>query len=340
MRIIMTGKIILEAVTVDFNLNISSISSDKKAIPIDKNRVYDVMIIGGGPAALTAAVYCMRKGVSTGLIAGDIGGQLSETSSIENYLGFKYIEGVALVEKFADHVKQFDIGLGEGLKVKSIKYDDVKQIIIENGDIYKARTIIIASGSSWRKLNVPGEKELAGKGVAYCAICDAPLFAGKEVAVVGGGNSGIEAAIDLAKIANRVTIIQFLEKLTADIILQNSLKKFKNIEIFYEHEVKAIKGVDRVSSILIVNRKNGEIMEITTNGVFIEIGLIPNSDMVKGLVDLNEAGEIIVDYACRTSRAGIFAAGDVTSVPFKQVIIAAGEGSKAALSACDYLLKS
>jgi len=324
---------------MELNFNLSVMPQDSRALPLDPDVIYDVLIIGGGPASMTAAVYCMRKGVTTGLVTTGIGGQVAETSVVENYLGYTYIEGIELVDKFREHVKQFEIGFGEGIIVEQIVNERIKKAVLDNGLTLHARTLIISTGKSPRRLNVPGERELAGKGVAYCSICDAPLFKGKKVAVVGGGNSGIESAIDLARVAEHVTIIQFLDKLTADKILIDSLNGFSNLNIIYEHEVSEIHGNNKVESITVNSRKNGTTAGIELDGIFIEIGLIPNSGLVKGIVDLNEFGEIQIDCSCKTSVPGIFAAGDVTSVPYKQIIIAGGEGAKAALSACDYLLR-
>ncbi len=324
---------------MEFKLNIGPSDSGERVLPMAEDVLYDVIIVGGGPAAQTAAVYCMRKGVSTGLITMDFGGQLSDTSDIENYMGYRYITGVELASKFREQVRQFEIAVLEGKKAVSIEDGREKTVRLEDGSAFKARTLIVTTGKSWRRLGVPGETELTGKGVAYCAICDAPLFAGKRVIVVGGGNSGIESAIDLAKIAEHVTVIQFLADLTADKILIDAFKAYTNTTVLYEHEVAEIKGVQQVESVIVKSRTDGSVTEIKVQGIFIEIGLVPNTSMVKDLLDLNEFGEINVDCACRTSRPGIFAAGDVSSVPFKQIIIAAGEGAKAALSACEYVLR-
>ncbi|MCU0845607.1 MAG: FAD-dependent oxidoreductase [Spirochaetes bacterium] len=324
---------------MEFKLNIGPHGTDDRVVPLKEDVLYDVIIIGGGPAALTAAVYCMRKGVSTGLVTMDFGGQLSDTSTVENYMGYSYITGVDLASKFREQVQQFEIAVVEGKKADSIEDGREKKLRLEDGSVFSARTLIITTGKSWRRLGVPGEAELTGKGVAYCAICDAPLFAGKRVVVVGGGNSGIESAIDLAKIAEHVTIIQFLAELTADKILVDAFSAFTNTTVMYEHEVVEIKGELRVESVMVKNRATGAVSELDAQGIFIEIGLIPNNALVKGLLELNEFGEINVDCACRTSLPGIFAAGDVSSVPFKQIIIAAGEGAKAALSACEYVLR-
>jgi len=323
---------------MDFNLNLGSFAADHRTVPLEAERVYEVIIVGGGPAAMTAAVYCMRKGASTGFVTKEVGGQVAETSGIENYLGYKYIEGQELVNRFSEQVKQFEIGFREGAGVSKIEAGEVKKIVIDSGESFLAKAVIVSTGNRWRKLGVPGEDRLVGKGVAYCAICDAPLFAGKKVVVVGGGNSGLEAAIDLAKVAEHVTLVQFLERLTGDSILIDKLGMFTNVDILLEHEVKEVKGDDGVTAVTVSDRKTGKARDLDVRGIFVEIGLIPNSEMVKGTVDLNERGEIAVDYACRTSAPGIFAAGDVTNVPYKQIIIAAGEGAKAALAACEYIL--
>jgi len=324
---------------MEFNLSAVSFVSEKNFTPIETGKVYDVLIIGGGPAGLTAAVYCMRKGVDTAIIIKSIGGQVAETSSVENYLGYKYINGVELVDKFKEQVIQFSIGYEEGQGVSLIEDGAVKNIILEDGRTVQSRTLIIASGKSWKKLGIPGEKKLTGHGVAYCTTCDAPLFKEKKVVIVGGGNSGVEAAIDLAGIASGVTIIQLLDELTADQILLDKLGSFGNVEMIFNSRVTEIKGDDRVEEVTVENIGTGTVSDVKTDGIFIEIGLDPNSGFAKGVVETNSSGEIIVDSRCATNRPGIFAAGDVTSVPFKQIIIAGGEGAKAALSACEYILK-
>lgn len=323
---------------MDFNLSTVSFLSEKNFTPIDTDKVYDVVIIGGGPAGLTAAVYCMRKGVDTAVIVNHIGGQVAETSSIENYMGYRYVNGVELVEKFREQVQQFSIGYDEGNAVETIEDGSIKRVMLNDGRIVKGKTLIVASGKSWRKLGVPGEQRLTGKGVAYCTICDAPLFAGKKVVVVGGGNSGVEAAVDLASVAREVVVVQILDKLTADRILQDKLSSFSNVSYIFSSSVKEILGEENVKSVIIENTDSHDITEVITDGVFVEIGLDPNSSFAKGVVEMNKYGEIVVDCACRTSVEGVFAAGDVTTVPFKQIIIAGGEGAKAALSACEYLM--
>jgi NADH-dependent peroxiredoxin subunit F len=325
---------------MEFNISAGSFPTERKFEPLDAKKIYDVLILGGGPAGLTAAVYCMRKGVSAGMIVKEMGGQVAETTGIENYPGFRYIGGLELTDKFKEQVLQFGIGFEEGTGVASIQQGKVKKVALEDGRVFSSRAVIITTGKSWKKLNVPGEKEFSGRGVAYCSTCDAPFFEGKTVIVVGGGNSGLESAIDLAKIARKVILVQFLETLTGDKILADRLMEYRNVEILYENEVVRIMGEKSVESVTLRDRKSGREKEIQAQGIFIEIGLVPNTGFVKDILELNQTGEIIVDCACNTSSEGIFAAGDVTSVPFKQIINAGGEGAKAALSACEYILKN
>lgn len=324
---------------MDFNLNTVSFITERNFTPVDHGKIYDVLIIGGGPAGLTAAVYCMRKGADTAIIIKSIGGQVAETSSIENYPGYRYINGTELVEKFREQVVQFSIGYEEGQGVTAVEDGDVKKITLDDGRILSSRSLIIASGKSWRKLGVPGEHRLTGKGVAYCSICDAPFYAGKKVFVAGGGNSAVDAALDLAPLASEVIIVHRRDELAADKILLDKLRNFKNVSMMLSCRVTAIDGEESVREVTVENLKDRTLSRIQADGIFIEIGLDPNSGFARGVVEMNSSNEIIVDSRCATNRDGIFAAGDVTSVPFKQIIIAGGEGAKAALSACEYILK-
>ncbi|MGB2814474.1 MAG: FAD-dependent oxidoreductase [Dehalococcoidales bacterium] len=299
--------------------------------------MYDLMIIGGGPAGLAASVYAARKQLKTLLISGDIGGQINTTWGIENYLGYQFIEGPELINKFQTQVGQFPIDQKIGDKVRQLKkVSGGFEAITEVGDKYRSKTAVIATGKIPRKLNVPGETELTGRGVTYCAICDGPIFAGQKVAVVGGGNSALEAVLDLLKIAEHVNLIS-LTPLTGDQVLSSQLKGAKKLTVFLEHETKEIKGQELVAGIRIREAKSGEEKELEVGGVFIEIGLVPNSDAVKKLVRLNQWGEVPVTPRNETSVPGLYAAGDVTDVPEKQIIVAAGEGAKAALQAHRYL---
>ena len=324
---------------MDFNISLGSFVQEENFTSFDPGRTYDVIILGGGPAGLTAAVYCMRKGVSTGLILAHVGGQVAETAGIENYMGYRYINGMELVEKFREQVMQFGISYEEGVSAVSITDGDIKKVELDDGRVFSSRAVIIATGKTPRRLNVPGELEFTGRGVAYCSTCDAPLFGGKRVVVAGGGNSAAEAVIDLLKVASHVTMVQFLDRLTADAVLVRKIESNDNLDVLYEHEILEVKGDTGVTGIRVRNRITEEERDIVSDGIFVEIGLSPNSEFVKDLLELNQTGEILVDCACRTSVPGIFAAGDVTTVPFKQIIVAGGEGAKAALSACDYIFK-
>ena len=326
---------------MDLNLNLGILDDKFNTADLKEDKVYDVFIVGGGPAAITAAIYSARKGLCTALAAKNLGGQISETRSIENYLGFDYIESEDLISKFIKQLKQFNIAIREEVevtKVESIE-DAVKKIHLSNGQIFTSRTVIIATGSKWRRLNIPGEDKFIGQGVAFCTICDGPFYRGRDVVVVGGGNSGIEAAMDLVNIVNKLTIIEFQEELKADKILIDKMNKFCHCNILTSSLITEIRGEDRIKEIVIKNRKTNEDTIMPVDGVFVEIGLTPNSDFVKTLVDTNQTGEIIVNSSCCTSVPGIFAAGDVTCVPYKQVSIASGEGAKAALAANNYLRK-
>jgi alkyl hydroperoxide reductase subunit F len=301
--------------------------------------MYELIIIGGGPAGMTAAVYAARKKINTLLISGNIGGQGLTTWLVENYMGYQFIEGRELMQKFEEQVKQFptDVKVEVGRRAERLsRVDGGFEVRTDKGETYQAKAVIVATGKRPRQLNVPGEKELLGRGVTYCAICDGPLFADVKVAVIGGGNSALEAADDMVKIADHVYLIS-LTPLTGDQILVDKVKGANNLTIFLEHEVLEIKGKNSVERIRIRDLKSKKERELEVGGIFIEIGLIPNSDLVKELVTLNRLGEIKVDCGSETGVPGFFAAGDVTSVPDKQIVVAAGEGAKAALQAHRYL---
>lgn len=299
--------------------------------------MYELMIVGGGSAGLAAAVYAARKKLETLLISADIGGQVNWTLGIENYMGYQFIEGPELIDKFQTQVSQYPIDQKIGYKVSRLeKIEGGFEAITETGERYQARTVIFATGKSPRKLNVPGEAELTGRGVTYCAICDGPVFAGQRVAVVGGGNSALEAALDMVKIAEHVDLVS-LTPLTGDAILIDKLSDAKNLSIFTEYQTEKIEGEKLVSGIQIKELKTAKTKQLKVTGVFIEIGLVPNSEAVKGLIELNERGEVPINCSCETAIPGLYAAGDVTNVPEKQIVVAAGEGAKAALQAHRYL---
>ena len=299
--------------------------------------MYDLMIIGGGPAGLTASVYAARKRLETLLVSGDIGGQMNWTMGIENYLGYQFIEAPELIDKFQTQVSQYPIDQKIGSKVSRLEQiEGGFEAITEASDRYQSRVVVLATGKSPKKLNVPGEAEFTARGVTYCAVCDGPIFAEQRVAVVGGGNSALEAALDMVKIAEHVDLVS-VTPLTGDAILIEKLTDAKNLSLFTEHETEKIEGQDFVQGMQIKDLKSGEVKQLEVTGVFIEIGLMPNSASVSKLLQLNEWGEVPVNCACETAVPGLFAAGDVTTVPEKQIIIAAGEGATAVLGAHHYL---
>jgi len=299
--------------------------------------MYELIIIGGGPAGMTAAVYAARKKLNVVLISYDIGGQVLWTAGIENYMGYQFIEGSELMQKFEEQVKQFPLDIKTGGRVSNLsRIDGGFEVRTDKGESYQAKAAIIATGKRPRQLNVSGEQKLRGRGVTYCAICDGPLFAGENVAVIGGGNSALEAADDMVKIAEHIYLVS-LTPLTGDQILIDKVKNANNLTMFLEHEVLEIKGESRVEGIRIRDLKSKQERELDVSGIFIEIGLIPNSEPFKGIVHLNRLGEIEVNCANETGVLGLFAAGDVTNVPEKQIVVAAGEGAKAALQAHRYL---
>lgn len=299
--------------------------------------MYDLMIIGAGPAGMTATVYAARKKLNTVLLSKDVGGQVNWTLGVENYMGYQFIDGAELMKKFEEQVKQFPIEVKTGQTVKSLtRIDNGFEATAADDKKYQAKAVIVASGKRPRPLNVPGQEKLRSKGVTYCSICDGPLFAGMKVAVIGGGNSALEAADDMIKIADHIYLVS-LTQLTGDQILIDRVKQAKNLTIFLEHEVLEILGEKMVEGIRIGDLKTKQEKKLEVAGIFIEIGLIPNSDFAKGVVSLNRLGEIEVNCSNETGVPGLFAAGDVTSVPEKQIVVAAGEGAKAALQAHRYL---
>lgn len=301
----------------------------------------DVTIIGAGPAGVAAAIYTARKGLKVTMVADRIGGQVKDTQDIENLISVPLTTGNALSANFETHLREYDITTKEHVSVKEISEtpDENYRIHLNTGESFATRSIILATGAKWRKLGVPGEEENIGKGVAYCPHCDGPFFKGRKVSVIGGGNSGIEAALDLSGIVEHVTVFEFADTLKADQVLINKAREKANIDIITSAATKEIKATDnKVSSIVYEDRNTGDIKELELAAVFVQIGLVPNTEFVKGFIDLNRFGEIEIDERCRTDRKGIFACGDVTTVPFKQINIAMGEGSKAALSAFEYLV--
>ena len=321
---------------------IDSSASLKEAEKISKKETYDILIVGGGPAGASAAIYSARKGIRTGIVSERFGGQVMDTLGIENFISVKATEGPKLVTALEEHVKEYEVDIMNLQRAKSIQKNDENalfEVELENGGKLKSKSVIVATGARWRELNVPGEKEFKGKGVAYCPHCDGPLFKGKHVAVIGGGNSGVEAAIDLANIVGHVTLFEFAPELKADDILQKRLYSLSNVDVILNAQTLEVLGTDKVNSMIYLDRKTNEKKTISLEGIFIQIGLLPNTDFVKNTVDLSKFGEIIIDSHGQSSLKGLFAAGDATTVPYKQIIIAMSEGAKASLGAFDYLIR-
>ncbi|MDX2219204.1 MAG: alkyl hydroperoxide reductase subunit F [Burkholderiales bacterium] len=303
---------------------------------------YDVLIVGGGPAGAAAAVYAARKGIRTGIVAERFGGQVLDTMGIENFISVKETEGPKMVAALEEHVRQYNVDIMNLQRAeKLIEGPDYLGVQLANGATLKARSVVLATGARWRQINVPGEEQYRNKGVAYCPHCDGPLFKGKRVAVIGGGNSGVEAAIDLAGIVEHVTLLEFDGKLRADAVLQDKLYSLPNVRVIVSAQTTEVTGDgSRVNGLSYKDRASGDLHHLELAGVFVQIGLLPNTEWLKGTVALSKYGEIEVDARCHTSIPGVFAAGDVTTVPYKQIIIAMGEGSKAALSAFDHLIRT
>lgn len=316
-------------------------AASRKAEELSAKEPFDVLVVGGGPAGAAAAVYAARKGIRTGVVAERFGGQVLDTMSIENFISVKETEGPRFAAALEEHVKAYDVDIMNLQRAVSLKPGKMVEIELENGAILKSRSVILATGARWREINVPGEREYRNAGVAYCPHCDGPLFKGKRVAVIGGGNSGVEAAIDLAGIVSHVTLIEFGEALRADEVLQRKLRSLPNVNIITSAQTTEIHGDGKkVNGLTYKDRVTGEEHRVELEGVFVQIGLVPNTEWLKDTVSLSRFGEIEVDVKGQTSLPGVFAAGDATTVPYKQIIIAAGEGAKAALSAFDYLIRS
>lgn len=321
---------------MDFNLDMNQFKGTTKNA-FDKTLVYDLLIVGSGPAGLSAALYAKRKGMVVGIVSNKTGGQVVDTTSVENYLGIDFATGEGLIEKFMHHVQTLNVPMLKDADVKSfVKVDSGFELTLGSKEVLRSKTLIFATGSKPRKLGVEGEDKYVGRGVAYCAICDGPLFEGRDVVVAGGGNSAVEAAIDLAKIAKTVTVIHRSE-FRADQIVIDQLKKFDNVTIYLQTQIEEIIGEQLVSGIKVLDKKSNERRTINADGVFVEIGYLPNNQLLVDQLDLNDRGEVVVNALNETSMPGVFAAGDVTDTPYKQIIVAASEGAKAALTANDYL---
>jgi alkyl hydroperoxide reductase subunit F len=332
------GRMSVEEIAAKLDTNTSARDAEK----LNAKAAYDSLIIGGGPAGASAAIYSARKGIRTGVVAQKFGGQVADTVGIENFISVKETEGPKLVMALEQHVKEYEVDVMNLQTAKALsKTGDEITITLENGAELKSKTVILSTGARWREMNVPGEQEYRGKGVAYCPHCDGPLYKGKRVAVIGGGNSGVEAAIDLAGIVNHVTLVEFDTKLRADAVLQKKMHSMPNVTVITNALSKEVLGADgKVTTLRYEDRANNQMHDIALEGIFVQIGLLPNTDWLKGVIDLSPRGEVIIDQKGETSMPGVFAAGDCTTVPFKQIIIAMGEGAKASLSAFDYLIRS
>ena len=317
-------------------------AAGREAKKLSAEAPFEVLIVGGGPAGAAAAVYAARKGIRTGVAAERFGGQVLDTMGIENFISVSHTEGPKLAQALETHVRENGVRIMNLQKAAELNREgDHFAVHMESGAVLKAKTVILSTGARWRQMGVPGEDVYRNKGVAYCPHCDGPLFKGKRVAVIGGGNSGVEAAIDLAGIVKHVTLIEFDTKLRADAVLQRKLYSLPNVTVLVSARSTEVKGDgQKVSGLVYENRVTGQHHTLDLEGIFVQIGLLPNTDWLKGTLDLSPRGEIIIDGHGQTSLPGVFAAGDCTTIPYKQIIIAAGEGAKASLSAFDYLIRN
>jgi alkyl hydroperoxide reductase subunit F len=316
-------------------------SAARESARLSAKEPFDVLVVGGGPAGAAAAIYAARKGIRTGIAAERLGGQLLDTVGIENFISIKETQGHKLASGLEQHVGTYDVDVMNLQRAKALVPGDLIEVKLEDGGVLKARSVVIATGARWREINVPGEREYRNRGVAYCPHCDGPLFKGKRVAVIGGGNSGVEAAIDLAGLVSHVTLLEYDHQLRADAVLTAKLRSLGNVTIITGAQTTAVTGDgERVTGLTYKDRQTGALMTLELAGVFVQIGLVPNTDWLKGTVKLSAYGEIEVDARGQTSVPGVFAAGDCTVVPYKQIVIAVGEGAKASLSAFDHLIRS
>ena len=317
---------------------------EREAKKIDAKEAFDMLMVGGGPAGAAAAVYAARKGIRTGVVSENMGGQTLDTLGIENYISVKETQGPKFALALEEQVRSYDVDIMNMQRAKALRLNtgldkNLIEVQLESGATVRSKSVVISTGARWKNINVPGERELKNKGVAYCPHCDGPLFKGKHVAVIGGGNSGVEAAIDLAGVVGQVTLIEFDKALRADAVLVRKLHSLPNVTVITHAQTTEITGDQKVNGLIYKNRADDQLHTVALEGVFIQIGLVPNTDWLKGVVALSKHGEIIVDEKGQTSVPGVFAAGDATTVPFKQIIIAAGDGAKAALGAFDHLMR-
>ena len=317
----------------------------REAAKLSAKKAFDVLVVGAGPAGAAAAVYAARKGIRTGLAAERIGGQVNDTLDIENYISIPRTEGPQFSAALERHVREYDVDVMPLQRAKALRPASspggLIEVEMEGGGLLKSKTVILSTGARWRNMNVPGEEQYRTKGVAYCPHCDGPLYKGKRVAVIGGGNSGVEAAIDLAGVVAHVTVFEFMPQLKADAVLQKKLASLPNVEVILNAQTTEVLGDgSKVNALAYKDRATGEEKRVELEGIFVQIGLLPNTDWLKGTVELSKFGEIVIDAKGQTSIPGVFAAGDCTTVPYKQIIIAAGAGATAALGAFDHLIRT
>lgn len=316
-------------------------AAERDAERLNAKDVFDVLVVGGGPAGAAAAIYAARKGIRTGVVADRFGGQVLDTMGIENFISVKETMGPKLAASLEEHVKSYDVDIMNAQRATKLIPGAVTEVQLENGAILRSKTVLIATGARWREMNVPGEQEYRGKGVAYCPHCDGPLFKGKRVAVIGGGNSGVEAAIDLAGVVEHVTLIEFDSVLRADSVLQKKLHSMPNVTVIVSALTTEVHGDgQKMNGLTYKDRNSNELTRLELAGVFVQIGLLPNTDWLKDTIALSPRGEIEIDARGQTNVPGVFAAGDCTTVPYKQIIISMGEGAKASLAAFDHLIRS
>jgi alkyl hydroperoxide reductase subunit F len=324
---------------------LDSKAGERKARQLNAKEAFDMLIVGGGPAGAAAAVYAARKGIRTGVVAERFGGQVLDTLGIENYISMLHTEGPQFATALEQHVKAYDVDIMNLQRAdKLVPADEpggLHEVQLASGAVLRSRSVILATGARWREINVPGEREYRNRGVAYCPHCDGPLFKGKRVAVIGGGNSGVEAAIDLAGVVAHVTLVEFAAELRADAVLQRKLHSLKNVTVIANAQTTEVTGDgNKVNGLTYKERASGEERRLELEGVFVQIGLVPNTEFLKGTLALSKFGEIEIDARGQTSIPGVFAAGDATTVPYKQIVIAAGDGAKSALGAFDYLIRT
>ena len=335
-----SGRMTLEQIVARLDTGAAARDAQK----INAKDPFDVLVVGGGPAGAAAAIYAARKGIRTGVAAERFGGQVLDTLAIENFISVQHTEGPKLAAALEQHVREYDVdimNLQRATRLVPAGADGLVEVQLENGASLKSKSVILSTGARWRQMNVPGENEYRNKGVAYCPHCDGPLFKGKRVAVIGGGNSGIEAAIDLAGIVSHVTVFEFDSKLRADQVLQAKLNSLPNVKVVLNAQTTEVLGDgQKVTGLVYTDRVGGDSHRVELEGIFVQIGLLPNTEWLRGTVELSGRGEIVIDERGQTSVPGVFAAGDCTTVPYKQIIIAMGAGSTAALSAFDHLIRT